>query len=369
MIDYQSYHTSPIFISSEEGTDFDGLSFKTTRNTYHPYHFHDGVEILYVHKGAILVHAFNEVETVSEGQFLANDPYVVHSIESITADTVVTCIGVSEDYVDENDGLISSVIQKVVEAKEYTRLKNDIFEWIIMASTPGTTKDKMLWQMKKIFPSLQLFMSVALLYKNEESVSAQETEKDHERLTSIINYLFLHHDEAIRLDSISSELYISKYYLSHYVKRAFGYTLKQTLSYVRCEESTLDLLGSQMAIEEIAAKHGFPSVRAYNEVFPRYVGVSPAEYRRRHQKDTVLYKDFAGEEVGLDYFGSEEEDAIHSNQGYGVTINLPKGSYDVLCVETGNNNVNNRNAKLNRQNKLISIDSNCDELILRIKRQ
>ena len=34
MIDYRSYHTSPIFISSKEGTDFDGLSFKTTRNTY-----------------------------------------------------------------------------------------------------------------------------------------------------------------------------------------------------------------------------------------------------------------------------------------------------------------------------------------------
>lgn len=368
MIDYKNYHESPIFVSSKEGTD--GLIFKTTRNTYHPYHFHDGVELLYVHKGVILVKAFNEVETVQEGQFIANDPYVVHSVESITPDTVVTCINISEDYTDENDGIISSVIQKVVNTKEYARLKNDILEWIIMEATPGTTKDKLLWQMKKIFPSLQKFMSVALLYRNEEGVTVKDAAKDHERLTSIINYLFLHHDEAITLDSISSELYISKYYLSHYVKKAFGYTLKQTLSHARSEESTIDLLGSQMTIEAIAAKHGFPSVRSFNEIFPRYVGISPAEYRRRNQKETVLYQDFTGEEVSLDFYGSEEMDSstVHSDHGCSVTVNLPAGSYDILYVETGNNNVNNRITNLNEKTQNISMDSNCDELILRIKR-
>jgi AraC-like DNA-binding protein len=198
----------------------------------------------------------------------------------------------------------------------------------------------------------------------------QGSERDHERFTSIFNYLFYHHDETIKLDSISSELFISKYYLSHYIKRVFGYTLKQALYYCRTEESVIDLLDDKMTIAEVAAKHGFPSVRSYNELFPRYYGVTPAEYRRRHLKETVKHKDFAGEEISLDFMGREETtgSTIHFN-GCSITVNLPKGSYEVLSVETEKNNISNRMTKLNAKNKMITIDSNCEELILRIKKQ
>ena len=133
----------------------------------------------------------------------------------------------------------------------------------------------------------------------------------------------------------------------------------------------IDLLGSEMTIEEIATKHGFPSIRSYNETFPRYYGVSPAEYRYRHQKETMPYKDFAGEEVSLDDIVSELEESstVHSVDGCSVTVNLPKGSYEVLYVETENTNSSNRIARLNEKNKNIKMESDCSELILRIRRQ
>ena len=164
---------------------------------------------MYVHKGAILVNAFNLVETVKEGQFIAHDPYCVHSVESMTADTVVTTINICGDYVDANDGLLSSNIHMVADTEEYASLKGYILEWIMMETMPGATTDKLLWQMKKIFPRLQKFMSVAFLNTKEDMEVVPGTEKDHERLTSIFNYLFDHHDEAIKLDTISAELYIS----------------------------------------------------------------------------------------------------------------------------------------------------------------
>ena len=370
MIDYRDYHTSPLFISCKEETDYNGLSFKTTRNTYHPFHFHDGVEIMYVHQGAILVNAFDVVETVTEGHFIAHDPYCVHSVESVIADTVVTCIHISGEYIDDEDGIISSNVHKVADTEEYARLRDDILEWIVMGSMPDTTTDKMLWQMKKIFPSIQKLLSVALLHTKEDSVIVQGSEKDHERLTSIFNYLFYHHDETINLDSISSELYISKYYLSHYIKRTFGYTLKQALSYCRVEESVIDLLDEQMTITEIAAKHGFSSVRSYNEIFPRYYGVPPAEYRRLHQKETVVHKDFAGEEVSLDSPDMKEmESSMIQLKGCSVTVHLPKGNYEVLSVGKEKDNISSHMMKLNGKNKTITMDSDCDELILRIKKQ
>ena len=85
----------------------------------------------------------------------------------------------------------------------------------------------------------------------------------------------------------------------------------------------------------------------------------------------MLYQDFTGEEVSLDFYGSEEMDSstVHSDHGCSVTVNLPAGSYDILYVETGNNNVNNRITNLNEKTQNISMDSNCDELILRIKRK
>lgn len=371
MIVYRNYNKSPLYVPTGEETDFTGLSFKTTRNTYHPFHFHDSVEMMYVHKGAILVNAFNLVETVKEGQFIAHDPYVLHSVQSLTADTVVTTIHLAEEYADERDGFLSSNVHIVADTKEYLRLRDDVLEWIIMANMPDTTNEKMLWQMKKIFPEVQKVMSVALLNSKEDLVSVRGSEKDHERLTRIFGYLFYHHDEAISLDSISAELYISKYYLSHYVKRTFGYTLKQALSYCRTEESVIDLLGSEMTMAEIASKHGFSSVRSYNETFPRYYGVTPAEYRRRHQKETVLYQDIVGDEVDLEELRmeTEEQSSTRSGQGCSILINLPEGNYEILSVETGNNNVSNRVAKLNGRMKNINLDSSCDEVILRIRKQ
>ena len=59
---------------------------------------------------------------------------------------------------------------------------------------------------------------------------------------------------------------------------------------------------------------------------------------------------------------------IHFN-GCSITVNLPKGSYEVLSVETEKNNISNRMTKLNAKKKMITIDSNCEELILRIKKQ
>ena len=132
----------------------------------------------------------------------------------------------------------------------------------------------------------------------------------------------------------------------------------------------IDLLGSEMTIAEVATKHGFSSVRAYKETFPRYYGVSPAEYRRRHQKETVLYQDLIGEEVTLDDLHIEvgERYAVHSGQGCSILVALPEGRYEVLSVESGKGNASNRIVKLNGRNKSISIDSDCEELILRIRK-
>ena len=84
----------------------------------------------------------------------------------------------------------------------------------------------------------------------------------------------------------------------------------------------------------------------------------------------MKHKDFAGEEISLDFMGREEttDSTIHFN-GCSVTVNLPKGSYEVLSVETEKSNISNRMTKLNAKNKMITIDSNCEELILRIKKQ
>lgn len=133
----------------------------------------------------------------------------------------------------------------------------------------------------------------------------------------------------------------------------------------------IDLLGTQMTIGEVATRHGFPSIRSYNETFPRFYGKSPAEYRRRHQRETVFYQDFAGEEVALDYFSGEDGQGnmIPSGSGYGVTVRLPEGSYEVLCVETEDKSVRDRTALLNVKNRIIDIDCDCDELILRIRKR
>jgi AraC-like DNA-binding protein len=59
---------------------------------------------------------------------------------------------------------------------------------------------------------------------------------------------------------------------------------------LRIEESKQLLETSDEPVEEIAEKVGYQDIASFRRVFRRYVGVSPADYRRRSATPSHIRK-------------------------------------------------------------------------------
>lgn len=110
--------------------------------------------------------------------------------------------------------------------------------------------------------------------KNEESAILQ----------SIKRYIDQHFSEPIQLQYLEENWHISRYYLSHKFKEAYGYSTIDYLNRRRIGEAQTLLLNTKKTITEISLAVGFNSAAYFNNVFKRNVSLTPKEYRKRYLK-------------------------------------------------------------------------------------
>lgn len=145
----------------------------------------------------------------------------------------------------------------------------------------------------KIKYSYLVFESYSLYYKLLETVVAYFIEggnghlgqsmdplnKDLKRKEEIERYLNLNYMEAISLDDISKELFISKGYLSKYFIRCFGMSFSQYLKELRLRHAVIDLQYTKKTITQISFDNGFSSSSFFNRAFREKFKKNPSEIR------------------------------------------------------------------------------------------
>ncbi|MDN5276704.1 MAG: two-component system, response regulator YesN [Clostridiales bacterium] len=75
-------------------------------------------------------------------------------------------------------------------------------------------------------------------------------------------------------------MYISPYYLSHLFKEELNITFLEYLTMVRMEEAKKLLKDTSLSIVAIASQVGYEDASYFSKVFKKYVGISPAQYRK-----------------------------------------------------------------------------------------
>lgn len=81
----------------------------------------------------------------------------------------------------------------------------------------------------------------------------------------------------------AGRLCLTPKYLSRLIKQKTGRTAKEViLNYVSLRSKTL-LLNTDLTIQQVADETGFPSQSVFGKFFKRSTGLSPREYRTRHQ--------------------------------------------------------------------------------------
>jgi AraC family transcriptional regulator len=97
------------------------------------------------------------------------------------------------------------------------------------------------------------------------------------RATRFINEQF---HRGLKISEIAASVYTSQFHFSRLFKRATGRTVYQYLTCVRVDRAKWLLATTDLSIADIGAAVGYESQSHFTTVFRKFVGVTPATYRR-----------------------------------------------------------------------------------------
>ena len=121
-----------------------------------------------------------------------------------------------------------------------------------------------------------LVVAVNKLPEIAESQSCKD-----ERLLEITNYIYANYKD-VTLDDLSEKFFLSKPYLSKYIKEKSGLTFGDILKQVRMKKARAMLKSSSATVESIAESVGYQNVEHFNRIFKKMYNITPVQYRYRH---------------------------------------------------------------------------------------
>ena len=121
-----------------------------------------------------------------------------------------------------------------------------------------------------------LVVAVNKLPEIAESQSCKD-----ERLLEITNYIYANYID-VTLDDLSEKFFLSKPYLSKYIKEKSGLTFGDILKQVRMKKARAMLKSSSATVESIAESVGYQNVEHFNRIFKKMYNITPVQYRNRH---------------------------------------------------------------------------------------
>ena len=112
-----------------------------------------------------------------------------------------------------------------------------------------------------------------------KEIAESQAGKD-ERLLEITNYIYVNYKD-VTLDDLAEKFYLSKPYLSKYIKEKSGMTFGDILKKIRMKKARAMLKGSSATVESIAESVGYQNVEHFNRVFKKMYNITPVQYRNR----------------------------------------------------------------------------------------
>jgi AraC-like DNA-binding protein len=259
-----------------------------------PLHFHQEVEMIYVEKGSVSISVLQKDFTITEGQLVIVGCNHIHSynhvveVEESVFHVLIFDWKFFKNFADDEEieKLLYPVFFDVtiVDSNNIPGIKNlyKLFRKLSQSNlkTEIGNKFNILGYLYEIVGDLISYGN----FNSDYKYSMKQMEKEHELLSKVNNYIFKHYKSGITLTSVSKAIGYSEFHFARQFKSFTGITFKQYLTHYQILMAKEDVLADEMAITEIAFKHGFNSVKTFNRLFKSYFGVAPTVYRKETLK-------------------------------------------------------------------------------------
>ncbi len=259
-----------------------------------PYwHKHEFFEVMYVLHGSCTNVYHSHSIPMKAGNICISAPSSVHTVEAFSDDAILLNILIRKSTFEhtflalmEEDEILSTFFKRAlyqVDEIPYLLFPIEPDEELlcIMEKTYLEFCENHRFQKHLLNSYLSNFF-ILLLRKHEHqlSVPAFSNNKHSEDLIFMLRYL-QEHVETVTLQDMASFFNYSERQLQRIIEKATGMSFRENIQRQRLKKACELLENSQLSIEEIGARSGYPSPNNFRRIFENHYHMTPKEYRNK----------------------------------------------------------------------------------------
>lgn len=256
-------------------------------------HDHDCFELTYVLEGSAVQTINGEQKKVEKGDYFIIDYGSIHSYRNTRDFKILNCQFFSE-VIDETlsgyhsfDELLNVCLIRYHRQYLGRTPVNRIFcdeDGSVLNLLEGIQREYQRKETgyREVFRGRLLEILIITMRKVVREQIAREKKRGGESrvVLTAIHFMKEHYEEKAVLTRFCQENHYSQQYISRKFKQESGLTALEYLQKVRIEKSCELLVSSDMSIQEIASHVGYETMKFYQRIFRRMVGMTPSEYRK-----------------------------------------------------------------------------------------
>lgn len=261
------------------------------------WHWHDEMEIGYVHKGSLNVHVNDLCFTLHEGEGVFINTGVLHSYSGESGLKVAfpnILFLPSLVYGSEESIFWSEYLHPLSASVNlsYVILKHDV-PW------QSNILDKITQIMKEFEHAAfgyefhirsYLFEIILNIYRNNQIQIKEQVRNKTEidRVCKMLSYIEGHYMNQIQIKQIADSAFISSRECLRIFQNVIGTSPKQYVIRLRIKKAKCLLSGTAMSISEISDCCGFQNQSYFTKTFREQLGITPAKYRKNNSSNSHI---------------------------------------------------------------------------------
>ncbi|WP_127491453.1 AraC family transcriptional regulator [Paenibacillus glycanilyticus] len=263
--------------------------YETRNENWLMLHAHQGIELLYIHEGSGTVTLESQQYKLEDNMLFCFQPYQLHKVDVPLKDgatyirtNLTFDARILDPYLQPYPkmqaflrrlmyGLLRRQVFTFCDDKTLANLLSDYDKMRTLTGGEPSVEDRVLFLLA-LFKHLQLHV-----FELEDTHASVDKNSGH--VEKILDWIETHYCQTISLESLSQELHLSSYHISHLFKQQTGMTISDYVAGRRIREACALLENTDYSINEIGRMIGGFSAPYFSQLFKKHKGVTPNLYR------------------------------------------------------------------------------------------
>lgn len=254
-----------------------------------PPHFHDfELEIQFIKEGTGYYFIKNKKYKIEKGKvFIIHKKdlhYFISSKERSKIEKITLMI--KKDILCENAKIFNPLFKCETLHQVYLKERDFLISELLLEEIWENIKKVKKLKDFKVLLKLNLSKFFHILKTNFENSKFYKKETMDPRILKAIEFINKNYNKKISEDEVSREIGLSKYYFAHLFKKITGVSFKKYLIEKRLFESEKLLKLTNLKLQWISLRCGFPSLSLFLREFKKKFKITPTQLRKLTGKYT-----------------------------------------------------------------------------------